>query len=275
MSNDRHDSLRTISDLASIANFLQLGSIKREISETQREVESIASRQRSDDLNRDFIFKVRQFLEIELQNCLDPVAKAVACVTISQGLDWNKFSSSSYSQITDKQYYSETVALLQKNLNEVSQCFSEAENIIQAYRRLTIIIPFLKDQTGYATKAIKDFSRKPFLYQFAAFICVIVAVAIVIVSPIQTQNVVIFLILFFTPIIALIVYLAFSRKYAFVRLVTQLKPLLALGGFSDEPRMVADLFGSLSKYETEAQTKIDEIEALHPELRSYRKFLWN
>jgi hypothetical protein len=133
--SDQVDPLRTVAEVAAIANYFQIGSINNRIQEIEHSVSQSAINEERQTNIRQVVFQFNNFITKESDGIKDKLVVATALVAIKTILSKSGINSSSFVQISDKQFFQETLLLLNSKMVEVQSYEPEAAVIENAYRQ--------------------------------------------------------------------------------------------------------------------------------------------
>jgi hypothetical protein len=272
MNNNQRDSLSTLSNIASIANYFQLTGIKNNSDKVQNELSMVNAQRQQENTQKELLFKIKQFIKSEVEKSNDVLAKAVFYQTIGQIIERGNINTSSFSQIADKEYCSEVLSLVNAKIVETNYLSADADQIIILYRRATVILPYLKNYLNAAKVSISDKDNSA-IFNFIRIATIFGSILLFISSP--SNEMFLFCVVIAIILIIIIQSVENHENINIKDIAGIISPILDLGNYSTEPSEIINLCKSISFQEEQLSEQISKIETEHPDLRIFRKFLWN
>lgn len=116
-----NNTLNDLGNIASIANNYQLEKIKGDLQRLSRYTQDAAFHQENQRNLRQQIFEIRDLLQKRLPTIKDEVVKYIYLLQIRSMVTANGLSPASFDEINDKQYFSDTLDLINNEIISLSE----------------------------------------------------------------------------------------------------------------------------------------------------------
>lgn len=272
--------LQTVADVATIANYFQLYSIKDKILGIEQSVTQSAIIEEQQTIFREIIFQFNNFLVTESKNIKDKLVIATALFSIKQLISDSGLKSSSFNQITDKQYFQETVNTIDSQLTEYQSHMSEAKIICNIYRLFTIFTNIANKPSSIKIliNKLNNFSRNIVIAFITGFLLTNIILSIAFMAqersdeiqlgPLSIAGLIAGSVMIVFPILA-----RMDNKEKLNKSMQELQPYLVLADVKQSAGNILKILDTFSHKVENIKKKIDKYEEEHPELKAIKKFL--
>jgi hypothetical protein len=271
--------IKTIADISTIANYFQTKEIKNKIQEIEYTVSQAAIKEEQQEKYRQIIFHINSFLIKETNIIKDKPVVATALLAINNSIKRLGLQSSSFIQISDKQFFQDTVTLLDSLTKDYQSYESEAKEIESTYRHCKAF-SFIADRYPRIKKLLEGLNNFKHNVVFAFLLGAGIPIIIAVLAKSQDQVIDITYIIILLGVSIILGLLATffpiqtrdTNKMIFMFQMQDLQPYLDLLDVKLDANNILEIFNSSGLNVEILKNKIDKYEKDHPDLLIIKHF---